>query len=386
MLFTACFVSYTMRVNMSINIIAMVEPATSNGNISVPECTLINQKANKSIDNATQEKLVSAPDYGERYEWDTKLQGLILGSYFWGYIITSIPGGFFAEKFGPTRTVMISTLIAGALTLLGPLASSWHYIALIISRFLTGLCGGLPPYKDIFLSVPFWALIFLHFGNLWGLFFLMTAGPNFLSTVLGFNLGHTGILASLPHLARLIFGLIFGLIGDFIRTRKLVSTTIVRKGFILFSHIIPGALLLLLNLTGCDVTWSVVLLTMSLGSNGASTLTNLQNSQDLAPNFAGTLYGVANCIGSTTGFITPLIVGELTSENNGLYEWHIIFCIGATVYIVSGLVFCVFGSAELQPWNEIKEKAEKDGVQNPAFDNTSEITVKVGDSTENTKV
>jgi ACS family sodium-dependent inorganic phosphate cotransporter len=178
---------------------------------------------------------------------------------------------------------------------------------------------GLPPYKDIFLSVRFWALILLHFGNLWGLYFLMTAGPNFLSTVLGFNLGHTGILAALPYLARLIFGFIFGLIGDFIRKRNIVSTTVVRKGFILFSHIIPGVLLLILNLTGCDVNWSVILLTMSLGSNGASTLTNLQNSQDLAPNYAGSLYGIANCIGSTTGFITPLIVGQITANHVNQY-------------------------------------------------------------------
>lgn len=62
----------------------------------------------------------------------------------------------------------------------------------------------------------------------------MTAGPNFLSTVLGFNLGHTGILAALPYLARLVFGFIFGLIGDFIRSKKLLSTNLVRKGFILF--------------------------------------------------------------------------------------------------------------------------------------------------------
>jgi ACS family sodium-dependent inorganic phosphate cotransporter len=490
MLFTACFVSYMMRVNMSINLIAMVEPAKTGGNLSIPECA-VKKIENISSESEHYQQQTSIPDYGARYPWDSSLQSLILGSYFWGYTITCIPGGVLGERFGPTRTVMLSTLAAGFLTLLGPLMASWHYMGLIVARFLTGLCGGviypclhclvsrwappeekgkfigallggtlgtmvtwpllgfiieslgwswsffinggivlvwcvfwillvadspeahstiseeeklyitkslgdtitrtkgLPPYKDIFLSVRFWALILLHFGNLWGLYFLMTAGPNFLSTVLGFNLGHTGILAALPYLARLIFGFIFGLIGDFIRKRNIVSTTVVRKGFILFSHIIPGVLLLILNLTGCDVNWSVILLTMSLGSNGASTLTNLQNSQDLAPNYAGSLYGIANCIGSTTGFITPLIVGQITANHNGLDEWHIIFCIGALVYIVCGLVFCIFGSAEIQPWNQVKqnEEPEKDGIQNPAFDNASEITVKMGENDdENTKV
>ncbi|XP_044253590.1 sialin-like [Tribolium madens] len=484
MLFTSCFTTYMMRVNISINLIAMVEPSNANSSDSEPECARINRE---NSGNRTYQALTAPPDYGTRYDWDSNVQSLILGSYFWGYTITCIPGGVLGEKFGPTRTVMIATLASGFLTLLGPLMASWSYIALILSRFLTGLCGGvvypclhclvsrwappeekgkfigallggtfgtvatwpllgaiieglgwswsffingglvllwcilwiilvadrpevhprisedekiyimkslgdsvkptkgLPPYKNIFLSIPFWALIVLHFGNLWGLYFLMTAGPKFLSSVLGFNLGHTGILAALPYLARLIFGFIFGFIGDFIRQRKVLSTTVVRKGFILFSHIIPGALLLVLNLTGCDVTWSIVLLTLSLGSNGASTLTNLQNSQDLAPNYAGSLYGIANCIGSTTGFISPIIVGQITAQNNGMNEWHVIFCIGALVYIICGLVFCIFGRAEIQAWNAPKE-SQKVGIQNPAFDNTSEITVKVGDADENTKV
>lgn len=36
---------------------------------------------------------------------------------------------------------MLSTLAAGFLTLLGPLMASWHYMGLIVARFLTGLCG-----------------------------------------------------------------------------------------------------------------------------------------------------------------------------------------------------------------------------------------------------
>lgn len=33
---------------------------------------------------------------------------------------------------------------------------------------------------------------------------------------------------------------------------------------------------------------------------------------DLAPNFAGTLYGIINFTGTTTGFITPLLVAHFT--------------------------------------------------------------------------
>ncbi|KAJ8961069.1 hypothetical protein NQ314_005999 [Rhamnusium bicolor] len=52
---------------------------------------------------------------------------------------------------------------------------------------------------------------------------------------------------------------------------------------------------------------------------------------------------------------------------NGLHEWHLIFYIGASVYIGCGLIFCVLGSGEIQPWNTTETKI-KHGIENIAFD------------------
>lgn len=52
-----------------------------------------------------------------------------------------------------------------------------------------------------------------------------------------------------------------------------------------------------------------------MGLNGAATITNLRNSQDLAPNFAGTLFGIMSFIGGFTGFIVPAILGQLIKGN-----------------------------------------------------------------------
>lgn len=38
-------------------------------------------------------------------------------------------------------------------------------------------------------------------------------------------------------------------------------------------------------------------------------------------------------------------------------EWQWIFIIGGIVYILPGLFFMIFGSGEIQPWNE-KEKSD----------------------------
>lgn len=87
------------------------------------------------------------------------------------------------------------------------------------------------PYLSIISSVPFLSLLILHYGNLWGLYFLITAAPKFLNTVLGFNLAHAGVLAALPYLARTTFGFIFGSIGDLIRRKNLIRLTSIRKLF-----------------------------------------------------------------------------------------------------------------------------------------------------------
>lgn len=80
------------------------------------------------------------------------------------------------------------------------------------------------------------------------------------------------------------------------------------------AHILPGALLFMVTLAGCNWVFAVVVIVLSLGFNGASTLTNLANCQDLSPNFAGTIYGLLNFMGTTTGFITPSITSYITRE------------------------------------------------------------------------
>lgn len=107
----------------------------------------------------------------------------------------------------------------------------------------------------------------------------------------------------------------------------------------------------------------VVLITLSLGFNGASTVTNLQNSQDLAPNYAGTLYGIINFVGTTTGFITPALVAHFTKNGNTMEQWSYIFMIGAVAYILPALIFAIFGTGKTQKWNDETKKETPAAIQ-----------------------
>lgn len=90
-----------------------------------------------------------------------------------------------------------------------------------------------PPVVEMFQSPPFWALLFLHFSDVWGIFFLLTSTPMFMSQVLKFDLKHSGLVSSLPYLAQLATGFLFGAAGDYF-VRRGVGATKIRKVFTIF--------------------------------------------------------------------------------------------------------------------------------------------------------
>ncbi|CAB4014344.1 sialin-like, partial [Paramuricea clavata] len=73
------------------------------------------------------------------FNWDPKLQGLILGSFFFGYITTQIPGGFLASKYGGKSLFGGGILLASILTMLTPVATRRSVYLLIALRILEGV-------------------------------------------------------------------------------------------------------------------------------------------------------------------------------------------------------------------------------------------------------
>ena len=65
--------------------------------------------------------------------------GVVLGSFYYGYVALQIPGGWLALKVGGTRLFGLAVLIASTLTLLTPVASRTSVLLLIIVRVGEGL-------------------------------------------------------------------------------------------------------------------------------------------------------------------------------------------------------------------------------------------------------
>ncbi|XP_069462354.1 sialin isoform X2 [Ambystoma mexicanum] len=125
------FMLYALRVNLSVALVDMVERNTS---------IVDNSTTSTCPDRAST--IAPHKSKGKKYDWDADTQGLILGSFFYGYILTQIPGGYFARKFGGKYLMGFGILGTAVFTLLTPIAAELGVGYLVAVRALEGLGEG----------------------------------------------------------------------------------------------------------------------------------------------------------------------------------------------------------------------------------------------------
>ena len=74
----------------------------------------------------------------------------------------------------------------------------------------------------------------------------------------------------------------------------------------------PGLALFALTFIQCDKTTSIVLFFVGIAFQGVAYVGFIANAVDIAPNFAGTLYGIVGMLSTIPGVIAPITVGVLT--------------------------------------------------------------------------
>uniref|UniRef100_A0A7N8YMP7 Vesicular glutamate transporter 1 n=1 Tax=Mastacembelus armatus TaxID=205130 RepID=A0A7N8YMP7_9TELE len=110
-------ISFGIRCNLGVAIVSMVNDHTV-------------YKGNKEV-------LVAA-----QFTWDPETVGMIHGSFFWGYIVTQIPGGFICQKFAANRVFGFAIVATSTLNMLIPSAARCHYSCVILVRICQGLVEG----------------------------------------------------------------------------------------------------------------------------------------------------------------------------------------------------------------------------------------------------
>lgn len=147
--FWAFFVTYMLRVNLNVAIVAMVNQTAVQSLQNSPKKMISYGAAcleafggHSNLSNETN-KLESKPNFVEgSYVWDEKQQGNVLSAFYYGYFITQLPGGVIAGIIGPKWVFGIGLLLPSVLTLFTSAAAAASPAVLMGLRFVEGLGEG----------------------------------------------------------------------------------------------------------------------------------------------------------------------------------------------------------------------------------------------------
>tara|TARA_R110000850_G_scaffold16672_1_gene51625 strand:+ start:707 stop:1969 length:1263 start_codon:yes stop_codon:yes gene_type:complete len=91
----------------------------------------------------------------ETYGWDLTTQGLVLSSFFVGYMLLQIIGGKLADRFGGKVVLGFGVLLWSLFTVITPPAAAFGLVVLVIVRILMGM-GEAVTFPAIFAQYARW--------------------------------------------------------------------------------------------------------------------------------------------------------------------------------------------------------------------------------------
>ncbi|XP_039770205.1 sodium-dependent phosphate transport protein 3-like [Ornithorhynchus anatinus] len=131
------FVIFSQRVSLSIAIVAMVQGTgrrdPANHSTDAPAGAPSVSPSGSHLEYPPEVRL--APEY----DWSSETQGIILSAFFYGSMLTQIPGGYLAGLLGGKLVAGAGLLVSSALTLLTPLASDLGAAYLVALRVAQGM-------------------------------------------------------------------------------------------------------------------------------------------------------------------------------------------------------------------------------------------------------
>ncbi|XP_077222243.1 phosphate transporter 4;5 [Tasmannia lanceolata] len=139
-----------------------------------------------------------------QFGWNSSMAGLVQSSFFWGYALSQLPGGWLAKAFGGRKVLEIGVLAWSLATICVPFAAG-YMPGLVLSRILVGIGEGVSPSAATDLiarSIPLQersravAFVFggLSVGSVLGLLFAPPLIQNFGWESVFYIFGSLGIL------------------------------------------------------------------------------------------------------------------------------------------------------------------------------------------------
>ncbi|KAL7675953.1 hypothetical protein ACOME3_002212 [Neoechinorhynchus agilis] len=134
-------ISFGIRCNMGVAVVAMIENRTVLIANSSNGTSFSSVNVSRSI-RVEIERLIEVNVKAPEFHWSPETISVLDSSYFWGYILTQIPGGYLSAKFPAHKVLGFAFGISAFLNALIPLAVKTHVSMAMIVRIFQGLVEG----------------------------------------------------------------------------------------------------------------------------------------------------------------------------------------------------------------------------------------------------
>nr|XP_047124287.1 solute carrier family 17 member 9 isoform X3 [Hydra vulgaris]XP_047124294.1 solute carrier family 17 member 9 isoform X4 [Hydra vulgaris] len=194
-------------------------------------------------------------------------------------------------------------------------------------------------WKSLKTSKPFWTLLFCSTCESLVFTLLLSWVPTYFHDEFPQSKGW--LFNVIPWVASFFIENICGILSDEM-LKKGYTRTMVRKLLVSAAFFPPVVFCFILNhVTSFEM--GLFLMTLIIGGMGANSSGIGMNPQDLAPNHAGLIYGVANTLGAISGMVGVYITGRILDATD---EWALVFQLVSIVSLLGGLSFLFFGTGE----------------------------------------
>ncbi|XP_062449801.1 probable small intestine urate exporter isoform X4 [Rhea pennata] len=357
-LHVSLFMAYSLRVGLSIAIVAMTNSSIPHGSSSI--------SPNSSHRGSAQGGVIFPAQYTLWAKWApplerSRLMNIADAGCTFGTFCALLVAGIICQSLGWPFVFYIFGGVGCAWCLCwfllvyeDPAHHPWisageqEYIMLSLAHQGSSHGRSLP-LVAMAKSLPLWAIAIACFCTDWLFYMLLTSMPTFMSNVLHFSLTENGLLSALPFIGNGLGHILTGLLADFLLARQVLGTAAVRKLFSALGMLFPAVCLVAVPYIGCSSTATVVLLTLALTIISMTGAGININHVDIAPRYAGFLLGITNTFGIVSGIIAPTAVGLLVSQDLQT-GWRNAFFVSAALNLFGLIFFIAFGSGTIQDW------------------------------------
>ncbi|KAG8225770.1 hypothetical protein J437_LFUL005729 [Ladona fulva] len=150
--FFGFFTNYMLRVSINIAIVAMVIPDNKSDAVDFRNLTSGNKDGtcigvsqyflNDTIDAFEDSDQNTLTEGEKTFTWNSIDQGIVLGAFYWSYVVSLVPGALLARQFGAKMVFGAANGLTAMLALVTPYAARTSFVFLILVRVLQGFASG----------------------------------------------------------------------------------------------------------------------------------------------------------------------------------------------------------------------------------------------------